>query len=163
MNQMKNRLQEMRDLWEKREPVARVAFFGVNGCEEDAVYDHVITGGDMLSMAVDRRGHLARVLVPWEHVVFFVDLSPRPSPRVDVRVYMDGGASLDVELSTMSRILIGAWAVLAVYQGHGVRAMISQHMIQEIVPLRDFGDDVEPLVLADMFNSKIWPEFGHKK
>jgi len=160
---MKNRQQETRETWERREPVARVAFFGVNGCEEDAVYDHVITGGDMLSMAVDRRGHLARVLVPWERVSFFVDLSPRPAPKADVRVYMDGGASLDVGLSTMSRIVDGVWGMLGIYQGQGVRALVSQHMIQEIVPLHDFGDDVSPLLVSDPYNSELWPEFGHKK
>lgn len=155
---------ETRERFETSSPVARVGFFGTKGPEEDAVYDFVLTGGNSLSMALDRRGHLARVLVVPEHLIYLVDLTPRQMPaRADVRVYLDGGMSFDAVLGTLYRQVPEIWGSVFAYHGQAVRGLFSQHALQEIVPLHDLGDDVSLLTLHESFNTELWPEMGRKR
>lgn len=154
----------MRERWEAQTPVARAAFNGFRGTEEDAVYEYALTGGGaMLTMAVDRGGYLARVLVPLERLIFFVDLVPTEPPKVDARVYLDGGAALDINLATLLLVRPGLWSAKFVYHGVGARGVFGQLAIKEIVLLDDVDENPQLLRVKNTMGSEIWPEFGHKK
>jgi hypothetical protein len=156
---------EIRELFESSSPIARVGFFGAKGPEEDAVYDFMVTGGGgMLSMTVDRGGHLARVLTASERLIYLFDLTPRQMPaRADVRVYLDGNMSFDAILKTVCRMSGELWGSVFSHRGQAVRGLFSQHALQEIVPLHDTGDDISLLTLHDEYTCELWPEMGHKR
>lgn len=157
----------LRERWESRQPLARVAFFGALGPEEDALYDMAPTGDCLLSLAVDRRGHLARVLVPSSHLIYIVDKTPRQASGApaDCRIVFANDRSLDVVLSTirMSSAVRGMWSCMVYYLDSRVRALVSEHAIREIVPLRDDDEDVVLLTVSDVFDDELWPELRHKR
>ena len=159
----------LRKRWEEKSPVARVGFFGATGPEEDAVYAFQATGNDMLAMAVDRRGHLASVVVTVPHLIYLVDMNPRVArgAPADARVFLDGGPALDIVTSTISNlpdfVLRGAMQCMADSAGARVRALISHTAIREIVPLNDPADDFAFISVSPECSSELWPELGHKR
>jgi hypothetical protein len=159
----------LRERWEAREPIARVAFFGNSGVEEDAVYAFQSTGMDMLSMAIDRRGHLASVVITVPHLIYLVDKNPRVAggAPADARVFLDGDAVLNIVTSTMAALpdtaLAGCWQAM-VYEGASrVRALVSQTSIREIVPLKELEDDFVFISIPAERSCELWPELGHKR
>jgi hypothetical protein len=155
--------QETRRRWEEQKPLARVAFFGTNGPEEDAVYALKLTGlgNEMLSMAVDRRGHLARIIVPAPHLIFLVDMTPTKAQfSCDTRIYLDGGFSVDTHASSIRHHLSRHLSMIIKVGKERARALVSRYAVQEIVPLVDDGDDVGLLSIDDKYHSELWPELG---
>ncbi len=159
----------VRERWEQRKPLARVAFFGNQGPEDDAVYEVRATGNDMLALAIDRRGYLASIVITMPHLIYLVDMTPRQAggDPADARVFLDGGTSLDIVTSTIRNlpdfVLRGAMQGMVDTGGQRVRALISHTAIREIVPLNEPSDDIAFLSVSSECSTELWPELGHKR
>jgi hypothetical protein len=157
----------LRERWEDRKPVARVAFFGARGPEQVDVYGFSVAGPDMLAMAVNRSNHLASVSVTTARLVYFVDTNPRHvrGPDADARVFLDPDMSFDVVTSTMRMIpsMSGVYEMMTDFAGGRVRALMGAGSIREMVPLHDLPDGFNFVTIEPERSCELWPELGHKR
>ena len=151
--------------WEKREPVARVVYFGEPKIQEVAVYSISALGPGLLSLIIDRYKKPAPVVIHDSHLVALIDKTPRNSrpAACDLKVYMDGASTTIVSSTMRKQSGYNAVAAIMAEGDSRVRCLLGMSSIREIVHAREPEEVSGPIELPFAEDDELWPELRHNR